>query len=114
MDPSITIVAEGEKADVSEALSALQKVPQVTVTEIGEERGIMDGAGKLIKWAVEFAGDAGKLADALIAIAEKYFTGSSIKVRFGDREIEISNVRRDELLEVLTAVRDMAREADSL
>jgi hypothetical protein len=114
MQPSVTIVAEGDERNMNEALSALHHIPQVSVTEIGEERGIVEGAGKLIKWAVEFAGDAGSLADALIRIAEKYFAGSSIKVRYGDREIEISNVRRDELIEVLNTVKGMAEEAGSL
>ncbi len=114
MQPSLTIMAEGDESRVQEALSALNQVPKVSATEIGVERGIVEGAGKLFKWVMEFAGDASGLADALIAIAEKYFAGSSIKVRYGDREIEISNVRRDELIAVLNTVKDMAAEADSL
>ena len=114
MQPSLTIMAEGDENRVHEALSALNQVPQVSATEIGAERGIVEGAGTLFKWVLEFAGDAAGLADTLIGLAEKYFAGSSIKVRYGDREIEVSNVRRDELIEVLNTVKDMAAEASSL
>ena len=114
MQPSFLIVADGTTGSAADALSALQSIPELSVTELGHERGITDSVGGLVEWAVKFAGDVSGLADVLIGVAEKYFAGSDIRVRFGDREVEVSNVRRDELLEVLGAVKALADEAEAL
>ena len=114
MTAKITLIVDEEKGAVRQAVDELDTIEGISVTEINEERGVFDGAGKLVKWAVGFAGDAGKVADILIKVAEKYFEGSSIKVRFGDREIEVNNVQRDELIETLKAVQEMTSEASAL
>lgn len=114
MNPKITILLEGKDVDEAAAQSALESVPEFKVNKVGQERGVIEATGKLVAWVAEFSGNVGKIVDALLKVAENQLAGSKIKIKYGDKEIEVSGVKRSQLMETLEQVQSMAQSAANL
>jgi len=114
MNPKITIVAEGEDIDEAATQSILETISELTIRKVGQERGVIDAAGKAIMWVAEIAGGTSKIVDALLKVAENQLAGTSLKVKYGNTEIEISNMKRSQLMQALDKAQQVAQAAANL
>jgi len=114
MNPQITIIAEGGRVDGTAVKSALEAVPGVKATEVGPDRGLAQGARKVPSFVMEFVGGSAKVGDALIEQATKQLAGAKLKIKFGEVEIEVSNVNRSQVIEVLGRSAEIAKAAGNL
>lgn len=114
MNPEITVIAEGDKVEESKVRAALEAIPGVRATAIGPDRGLVQGATKALKFALEFVGGSAKVGDALIEQATKQLAGAKLKIKFGEVEIELSNVNRSQVMEALAKSAEIAKAAGNL
>lgn len=114
MGAQITLIAEGEALDADGTEQELGRLSDATFERIGPERGVAETAVKVVRWVLEFAGDISKIADTLVKVAESQPPGVDIKVKFGDREVVVSNVNREKLKDTLNMIYNMAQATEEL
>lgn len=114
MSAKITLLAEGEALDINETNKQLASLNDTDVETAETDRGMLTAALSVGKWIIEYAGDIGKLVDALIKIKESQPDGVKLKIKHGDLDVEIDNVHRDELINVLRELKELNMAADAL
>jgi hypothetical protein len=114
MNPQITIIATGDNLDRQRIESVLGAIPELTLQLEGPERGYLTGAVKAVKWVAEYLGKSGKVADLLIQQATKELAGASIKIQFDGKVIEVNNLNRSQIIEVLDRAAAITQKQNSL
>lgn len=114
MNPQIVIIAEGDEVEETTIKSALENIPGVKATKVGPDRGLAQGARKALSFVMEFVGGSAKVGDALIEQATKQLAGAKLKIKFGEVEIELSNVNRSQVMEALAKSAEIAKAAGKL
>jgi hypothetical protein len=114
MGAKVTLVAEGDALDENTTEQELASINGAQLERTGPERGIGETTVKIVRWIFDFAGDISKVADALVKVAENQPAGVEIKVKYGNREIKVSNVNRDQVAETLSTLHNMAQTAEEL
>ena len=114
MNPEITIIIEGGSLDESQVQAALESIPEMQVTPVGPGRGPVSGLIKAFEFAAEFGGVTSKVADALIGQAQNQLAGASVKVKIGEIEVEVGNLKRGQIMEVLDKAAEISRLSSGL
>jgi len=109
MDPTVTILVEGDSVDAVAAQNALAAAG--SAVSVGSSRGVVQHA---LKWIFKFTGDVGKVGDKLIDQATKQLSGATVKVQVGTTTIEVTNANRSQLIDVLKQAQSIARQAGDL
>jgi len=114
MNPKVMIIASGEKVDEKKVESTLRTIQGLKLQTGVPERGIATGATKAVKWVAEFLGGSSKVAELLIGQATKEFAGASIKIQVEGKVVEINNVNRSQIIDVLDRAAEIAKKQDEL
>ncbi len=114
MSAKITLLAEGKALDVVETNKQLAALQDTVIETAETDRGMLSAALSIGKWIIEYAGDIGKLVDALVKIKESQPDGVKLKLQHGDFDVEIDNLNRDELINVLRELKELNMAADAL
>lgn len=116
MNPRITIVSEG--VDESKVKSALESIPDMKLRKLGQDKGLVENAGKAIKFVAEFAGGPTAVADLLLKQAAKITTNAmtpaKVMVKISNKDgtekvVEVTNVNRSQVIDVLNAAKEMTK-----
>ena len=112
MNPKINIIVE--EAEEMTVQSALETIPELKLEKIGESRGLALGATKALTFVAEFIGDSAKVTDALLEQATSQLAGGSFKVQYCGIIIEVTNVNRSQLADLLDKAIQGAKEVNQL
>ncbi len=112
MNPEIKIIVEG--AEEKTIKSALGKIPQISLKKTSKRRGLAQGTEMALTLVAEFIGGSAKLADALLEQATSQLAGATVKVQYGNLNIEVTNANRSQVADLLEKAVKAAREADNL
>ncbi len=113
MNPKITLIVESEQIDEATVEKALGTAGS-RIERVGETRSVGSAATKAFKWILEFTGDAAKAGDKLIEQATKELAGAAVKIQIDSTVIEVSNVNRSQVIEVMEKAQQVAQQAKSL
>jgi dTDP-glucose pyrophosphorylase len=112
MNPEINIIVEG--AEEKTIISALGKIPQISLKKNVKKRGLVQGAAKALTLVAEFIGGSAKAADALLEQATSQLAGATVKVQHGSLIIEVTNANRSQVTDLLERAVEAARKADNM
>ena len=112
MNPKITIITEGVKE--SKVESVLNAISDIKLKKIGQDRGLAVGAVNVVKYVAEFIGGSTKVADTLLEQTTRQLAGASIRIKFGDVEVEVTNANRSQLVELLDKASEMSKMSSNL
>ena len=107
MTAKITLFAEGDALDYTQAETQLASIKDTEIEAAETDRGLLTTALSVGKWIIEYAGDIGKLVDALIKIKESQPDGVKLKIKHNGLDVEIDNLHRDELINVLRELKEL-------
>lgn len=113
MDASVTIIVEAEAMDPAAAETALSQVG-TRLRRVGESRSVGSSAKKAFKWILDFTGDTAKAGEALIEQATRELAGATVKIQAGNVLVEVTNVNRSQILDVMAAAAATANDAHAL
>lgn len=114
MGAKITLTAEGDALDVEQTGKQLSSLKDTDIEKAETDRGVFGAALTVGKWILEYAGDLSKLVDALIKIKNSQPDGVKLKLKHGNLDIEIDNINRDELINILRELKDLNMAAEAL
>ncbi len=114
MGAKITLLAEGDALDIDKTEEQLVTLNDIQIEEAETDRGLMGTALIVGKWIIEYAGDIGKLVDSLIKIRESQPEGVKLKLKHGNLDVEIENIHRDELINILHELKELNAAAEAL
>jgi len=103
-----------EGKDEATVKSAFEDMPELRITKTSESRGLGSGASKAVKLIAELVGVPGKVTDAILEKALEPLAGASIKVQYSDTIIELTNVTRSQVTDLLETAIIAANEASRL
>ena len=110
MDAKFSIIADSVTVNADRMQSALDDIEDINAQQVGERMGI-GGVINALEWIVQFAGNIPEIADRIIGAVESQLAGASIKLKFGNMEVEISNASRGQIIEILQTAQQMAQPA---
>lgn len=114
MNPQITLIVSGKNFDADRFESAFAAVPEIKLQPCAQERGVVSGAAKAVKWVAEFIGSSGKVADLLIDQATKELAGATIEIQVAGISVKLGNVNRSQIIAVLDHAVAIARQQSGL
>lgn len=107
MQPRITISVANLQGSAEEAEQALASAVGGTVTQYGATRG---GIGDVLNLIADISGPATMIADKLLGVAKNAMAGAELTVKAEGLEVDLKNVPRDKLVEVLQMVIDASKD----
>ena len=107
MNPRVTIEVRGLQGSVEDARRELESATGGSVTAYDTTRG---SVGDAINFIAELSGSVSQVAERLINLAKTTLAGSEITVKAQGMEINLTNVPRDQLVEILRMVMDAAKQ----
>lgn len=103
MQPRITISVANLPGTAEDAEQEIAAAVGGDVSTYGTTRGALADA---INFIADISGPAGMIADKLLGLAKTAMAGSELTVKAQGVEIDLKNVPRDKLVEVLQMVLD--------